>query len=160
MWRWSSRCRGCRDERDLVRLAVRDVERVHPPRVAGGGFAVAGERDGVVAVQLYRMYSAAVVADRHADDVSLLHVQHRNVGEESAGDGPPEPGLPVDEAHAATDPELESAVHVLGVEGTCGWTAVAHQVQLTGRLWLGGQSVPDGPLSVWYRRRRKPGQAT
>ena len=50
------------DERDLVGLARMHVERVDPPRTAGCRFAVAGQHEDVVPVQMHRMHLAGVVA--------------------------------------------------------------------------------------------------
>jgi hypothetical protein len=70
------------NEGDLVGLAVLHVQRVDPPRAAGGGHTVPAQDDGMVAVQMHGMHVAAAVADRHSHHVALGDDEHRYVGEQ------------------------------------------------------------------------------
>ena len=87
----------------------------------------------MVPVQVHGVHVAAVVLDRHADDVALLDVEHRHVGEEPAVDGPPEARLAVDEGDPATDLISESPVGLLDGRPGFWWT-------VNGRLF------PDVPM--------------
>ena len=104
LWQWSVQMPGLSaDERDVVRLAVGHVQRVHPPRAAAGRHPVAGEHHRVVAVQVHRVHVAAVVADPHADHVAVGHHEHRRVRVLPAVDRPPHAGPAVQEPGPAAD---------------------------------------------------------
>ena len=120
LWQWSIQMPGLSARKAISYSSPDPTSREsthHGLPVAG--LAVAAQHDGVVAVQVHRVGSAAAVLELHHDHVALLHDVHRDVREEMAVDRPPQAGPAVEEAGAAPDAVLEGAVGVVGRRSRC-----------------------------------------
>src|SRR5215217_6593359 len=99
-------------EGDLVGLAWRDVEGVRPPRASADAYAVAREYEHVVAVEVHGVVHEAAVDEGRLYEVPLAHHLRGRVREHLAVDSPQHVEVPVVEAGAVVEDNLELPVEV------------------------------------------------